>query len=171
MIIAIDPGVHGGIAVGAGPNTVVHAMPATRGDAITLMQDLYLDAPASVRGKDDVVVFIEKINGYIPMAGAAQMFQFGKLVERMGCIAEQMGLRVIEVPPKTWQKALGLGSKSSVGQEKKGQQTRWKNKLKAEAQRRFPNVKVTLDTADALLILEYARTQTNPERFPAPWNQ
>ena len=80
MIIAIDPGVHGGIAVGAGPNTVVHAMPATRGDAITLMQDLYLDAPASVRGKDDVVVFIEKINGCyynvvgLPVSETIRMF-------------------------------------------------------------------------------------------------
>jgi len=31
-----------------------------------------------------------------------------------------------------------------------------KNKLKAEAQRRFPEHKVTLKTSDALLILDYA---------------
>jgi len=30
----------------------------------------------------------------------------------------------------------------------------WKNKLKAEAQRLYPDIKVTLKTADALLILE-----------------
>jgi hypothetical protein len=32
----------------------------------------------------------------------------------------------------------------------------WKRKLKEEAQRLFPNMDVTLKTADALLILEYA---------------
>ena len=32
--------------------------------------------------------------------------------------------------------------------------TQWKNKLKAEAQRLFPDIRVTLKTADALLILE-----------------
>ena len=37
------------------------------------------------------------------------------------------------------------------------EKTAWKNKLKAEAQRRFPDLRVTLKTCDALLILEVAR--------------
>jgi hypothetical protein len=41
----------------------------------------------------------------------------------------------------------------------------WKNKLKAEAQRRFPKQKVTLANADALLIYEWAR-ETKPEASP-----
>ena len=60
------------------------------------------------------------------------------------------GWRIIEVPPVRWQKWLGIGR---CGGDK--------NKLKAEAQRRFPNDRVTLMTADALLILDYARAMEN----------
>jgi hypothetical protein len=44
----------------------------------------------------------------------------------------------------------GLGTASRCASK-----SEWKNKLKAEAQRRFPDLKVTLKTADALLILEW----------------
>jgi hypothetical protein len=60
--------------------------------------------------------------------------------------------RIVLAPPKTWQKALGLGSRNSHPSR-----TAWKNHLKNRAQQLFPNVKVTLNTADALLILEAAR--------------
>jgi hypothetical protein len=51
------------------------------------------------------------------------------------------------VPPKKWQKVIGF-------QKRPGEEQRvWKNRLKEEAQRRFPSVKVTLNNADALLIL------------------
>ena len=33
----------------------------------------------------------------------------------------------------------------------------WKSKLKGSAQRLYPHLRVTLQTADALLILEYGR--------------
>jgi hypothetical protein len=48
-------------------------------------------------------------------------------------------------------KGMGLGTKG------KSSKTEWKNKLKGEAQRLFPSEDVTLDTADALLILEYSK--------------
>lgn len=59
--------------------------------------------------------------------------------------------RIVLVPPKKWQAALGLGSKGI------STTTAWKNKLKQRAEQLFPNIKVTLATADALLILEAAR--------------
>lgn len=56
------------------------------------------------------------------------------------------GWRIIQPTPQQWQKWLEIGK---VGGDK--------NKLKAEAQRRFPTVDgITLKTADALLILDYA---------------
>jgi hypothetical protein len=166
-IIAIDPGASGGIAVDQGGRVTLRAMPDTRGDCITHLRSELSTATGPV------VAYIEKINGYIPMAGASMMFEFGKQVERIGCILEVLGCRIIEVPPQTWQKALGLGNVGRVkadrdaGEEDKKNvrnlnakiKRDWKNKLKAEAQRRFPGVSVTLETADALLILEYARIQ------------
>ena len=60
------------------------------------------------------------------------------------------------VRPQTWQKDFGLGTASRCASK-----SEWKNKLKAEAQRRFPHLGVTLQTADALLILEwFSRTAT-----------
>jgi hypothetical protein len=79
------------------------------------------------------------------------MFKFGMGygVIRGALIA--LGWRIIEVTPQAWQKHFSLGTKASCASPGE-----WKNKLKAEAQRRFPDQDVTLKTADALLILDYA---------------
>lgn len=76
------------------------------------------------------------------------MFTFGKNTGAAIMAFKMIGATVHEVPAKTWQAPLFL---------KKGDasKTVWKNKLKATAQRFFPGVKVTLKTADALLILRY----------------
>jgi hypothetical protein len=67
-----------------------------------------------------------------------------------GCV-QALGIRLHFVRPQEWIKALGLGTKGA------STNTEWKNKLKAHAQRLFPAEKVTLMTADALLILEYSK--------------
>ena len=82
------------------------------------------------------------------------MFSFGEGFGFLkGCLMS-LGFRVVLVRPQRWQKQLSLGSKKEHGKA-------WKNHLKANAQRLFPNAEITLKTADALLLLEYA-TQTNP---------
>jgi len=68
-----------------------------------------------------------------------------------------MCVRVELVRPQKWQKALGLGSASGCASK-----TEWKNKLKAAAQRLYPHLKPTLATADALLILDFARRTAPP---------
>ena len=80
------------------------------------------------------------------------MYKFGFQSGVIHGILMSLGIEPKYVPPKTWQKALDL---------KKGKmsKTPWKNLLKAKAQELFPNQKVTLATADALLILEFARRQ------------
>ena len=82
------------------------------------------------------------------------MFNFGRNFGFLLGVAMTLGYRIIMVRPQAWQKGLGLGN--SKGMSK----TEWKNKLKAEAQRRFPKLSVTLSTSDALLILEYGRLET-----------
>lgn len=59
--------------------------------------------------------------------------------------------RIVLVPPKKWQAALGLGTAKGMSK------TEWKNKLKQRAEQLYPHIKVTLATADALLIAEAAR--------------
>ena len=65
-------------------------------------------------------------------------------------------VQLVMVRPAKWQQFFSLGKRSGCASD-----TEWKNKLKAEAQRRFPDLKVTLKTADALLICDYAWRQEN----------
>jgi hypothetical protein len=58
-----------------------------------------------------------------------------------------MRLPLIEVAPVKWQKYYG-----ALPKEKKDR----KNKIKELMQMRYPALKVTLNTADALAILTYA---------------
>ncbi len=67
-------------------------------------------------------------------------------------VAMTLGYRIVEVHPKKWQSHFELGNKKDHGK-------RWKAHCKDAAQRRFPQLKVTLKNADALLLLEYAATK------------
>lgn len=169
-IISVDPGSAGGIAwwhdIQVVNPTDAKRMPETRRDLIDLFKSIVSQAERLGHG---TVAYTEKISGYIPDGGASQMFEFGRSVERAGCILETLGVRIIEVTPQAWQKSFALGVKGtqrvpngSSPEAKKAikalnarLKTEWKNKLKGEAQRRFPDIKVTLATCDALLILEY----------------
>jgi hypothetical protein len=175
MIIGIDPGAKGAIAVAKGKEIFVFDMPETRGDTISLIRSLGDTA--------DAVVYMEKIAGFIPEGGASMMFEFGRLVERIGCVLECFSFRIIEVTPQAWQKALSLGhcehvkagrhasdaEKKAVRQKNAQLKRAWKNKLKAEAQRRFPGPEITLQNADSLLILDYARQQELATHPVADW--
>lgn len=57
-----------------------------------------------------------------------------------------------DVPPKRWQKGLNIPPKAKGMKD-----TEWKNVLKSKAQQLFPEEKVTLANADALLLAEYCR--------------
>jgi hypothetical protein len=181
-IIAVDPGVNGGVAWIGGDSPRVQAvhMPATVNDSVRL----FCDITKNMSG--EYVAYIEKISGYIPGAGG-MLFEFGRQVERPSAILTTLGIRIIEVTPQNWQKGLSLGnsgrgrvpsvprgldepSKAAwraahaeeikmVKKANAGLKRDWKLKLRGEAQRRFPGLDVTLATCDALLILDYGRMQ------------
>ena len=144
---AIDPGKQGGIAVRyPSDNVMAFAMPATEGDLRDLFVRLY-------NPDNPTVAYVEKVGGYIggPGAPGSAMFNFGR---NFGFILGSLAglyIRTELITPQQWQKRLGLGTSKGMTKNK------WKNKLKEEAQRRFPNLEVTLLTADALLILEATR--------------
>lgn len=56
------------------------------------------------------------------------------------------------VPPQRWQKGLGI-----PGRRKDEGKPAWKRRLLQYAQRLYPDMKVTLATADALLLATYAQ--------------
>ena len=145
MILAIDPGKSGGFAyVDRYLDVTVEPMPATEGD---IEEEI---SCAAFSSESDRVAIIEKVGGY---AGAAmpgsRMFAFGENYGFLKGVVMSCGFKLHLVTPQAWQKALGLGTSKGLTK------TAWKNKLKAEAQRLYPDLKVTLKTADALLILEW----------------
>jgi hypothetical protein len=150
-IIAIDPGASGGIAIEHCGKLVVYAMPKTEGDVLDVLRT------AIVNGKregNEVVCVLELVGGFIKGATApgSAMFNFGSGWGFLKGVVMAYQVRLELVRPQDWQKTLHLGTSASIGSK-----SAWKAKLKAQAQRLFPDQNVTLKTADALLILEYAR--------------
>ncbi len=125
------------------------AMPATEGDLLERLREF--KSLAGLEG-DELVCVLEEVSGF---AGVAQpgsaMFRFGEHFGFIKGVVQALGIRLVMVRPRVWQKGFGLGTASACASK-----SEWKNKLKAEAQRRFPQLKVTLKTADALLMLEWA---------------
>jgi hypothetical protein len=95
------------------------------------------------------ILVIEQVGGF---AGKGQpgsaMFRFGENFGLVIGAAIALGYRVERVTPQKWIKAHGLGTRGQLTKSE------WKRKLKARAQELFPQLKVTLETADALLILD-----------------
>ena len=152
-LIAIDPGASGGVAVRWFGKTDCWPMPETQGDVLERLREI--KTVAGLEG-DELVCVLEEVSGF---AGKAQpgsaMFRFGEHFGFIKGAAQALGIRLVLVRPQVWQKRLGLGTASSCASK-----SEWKNKLKAEAQRRFPQLNVTLKTADALLLLEHAVRET-----------
>lgn len=151
-IIAIDPGQAGGIVrwwtpTGnelTGESIQALSMPKTDRE----LCDLF----AADALKSDKIAYLEDLVKYTgknmpssSMAVYASNWGFIK-----GALTA-FRYRIVLVPPKKWQAALGLGSKTGLTT------TVWKNKLKQRAEQLYPNIKVTLATADALLIAEAAK--------------
>jgi hypothetical protein len=141
-ILAIDPGLSGGLAYLGQTGIILNSMPATDQDISVLVMD---------RLAISDVVYIEKVGGYVGGKGApgSSMFSFGYNVGFLHGLIAASKTRVIEVPPQRWQKTLGAGNKATHG-------ARWKAHLKGLAQQRQPRQVITLKTADAVLILEHA---------------
>lgn len=135
---AIDPGQGGGIAYKVDGWTQADAMPETVVDLADKLREL------KVAGFD--TCFLEEIPKYAGKNASAMMKLSTRYGECRGILAA-LGLRVYELKPQEWQKALGLGNRATHG-------TRWKSHLKERSQALFPHLKVTLKIADALLILE-----------------
>ena len=155
-IIAIDPGQNGGIA-SLDEDGIICAikMPDTEGDLCAVLRSLI---------GPNVTAYVEEVGGYTGGKGApgSAMFNFGRgFGFILGALA-MASIPVVLVKPQKWQKHFGFGKKLKRI-TKKGKEvtdnTEWKNRLKAKAQQLYPASDVTLSTADALLILAYAKRE------------
>lgn len=148
-IIAIDPGISGGIAVCTTFDlkvTSLVSMPETPLDIVEFLR------PYS---GGNAVCYLEKVFGKTGQSASAS-FTFGKNYGNIETALIALEIPTEIVTPQKWQKFLQLGNKGDLKEHE------WKRALKIRAQQLFPYLKkITLKTADALLILRYAMLQEN----------
>lgn len=143
-MVSCDPGQKGGFAVSlAGGAASTFPMPETDREILRVLE-IAKTGGASTLYMESLVKYTGRNMPSSSMAVYAS--NWGKIVG----MATALGYRIVEVPPKKWQKVLGLGV---ADKDKKV----WKNKLKQMAEQLYPQLTVTLQTADALLILEAAK--------------
>ena len=142
-IVAIDPGASGALAFKTGDKIIIHKASDT--DPLDALKDAQLCGHCEV-WIEDVPCFAGKA-----LPGSA-MFRLGKNCGIWEGLARGLGITVRLVRPQDWQAGI-----SGVGKLKGPER---KRALRTAASRLFPEIKVTLDNCDALLILDYALRNT-----------
>lgn len=150
-IIGMDPGAHGGMSFVSLDGSKRESYPFAR---ITLSE--VVDLLISYDLMYDLTVFIEEVHS-MPKDGKASAFSFGKNYGTLLGIVTGLKIPRVDVLPLKWQMGLKLRVKGLEYRDKK-------RALKAEAEKRFPRLNITLDTCDALLIAEYGRQQLLTEQ-------
>jgi len=157
-VLGIDPGIRGGIALISGDYVVqTWQMPESEAEIADLFRRRI--APAGVG-----FCLVEFVHAF-PEQGVHSVFTFGR---NDGLLVGQLlayEIEFEEIEPRTWQRALGIsprikppdGRKPIVNYVAPETTTDWKKRLQRVAQELFPEVAVTLQTADALLLAECAR--------------
>ena len=139
MIIAIDPGKSGAMAIKSGEEI----------EAIGMDEDNYIDHLQNF-SQCDVICYLEEVHA-MPGQGVTSMFTFGNNFGFLRGALRALDIPTVLVRPQVWQKGLS-GLKGLKNNPRK-------RKLKEHASRLYPHLKPTLKTADALLILDYAARQ------------
>ena len=146
IIIGIDPGKSGGIRAYDGKNmTNVQSCPSDPTGMANSLKGIIKDLNIDTVGKDVTQVIIEHVHAF-PSDGRSSVFKFGTNYGMWLGICASLELDVTTVPPQVWMKKYGELPKEK--QERK-------RYLKMLALSYFQELKVTLKTADAILIAKY----------------
>ena len=176
FLITVDPGAHGGICcwhpLDAYPSAT--PMPKTPKDTCELLQ---LAVASRQDSQVELKAYMELVSGFagVGQPGSAA-FTFGRGYGNLEGFLIALGIPFEVVAPTKWQRALGCPVQEIIkgkydgmtDDQKKEERNRVsrinsankrqkKNAMKEMAQRFFPQLKVTLETADALLLMQYAR--------------
>lgn len=152
FLIAIDPGAKGAVASYSTtyeppgePTWMVEKLPESPQDRFW---QLGVHAEAASRLEAPRIAILEDVGGFTgsPQPGS-RMFTFGRGYGQLEGMLIALGYQLIRVRPQEWQKALSL--KTRPGESKPDH----KRRMRGKALDLFPQLKPTLDQADALLIL------------------
>jgi len=148
LFIGIDPGMNGGIAFinaemdSYGIKTIrcpktVHEMAEMFSTGVNLSSD-----------PENIILFIEHVWSF-PGDGRVGAFRFGYNYGLWKGIVGANELDMFNISPRKWQGELDVPD-GLKGRERK----KW---LKEYAESLFPNIKITYNTSDAILIANYAK--------------
>lgn len=149
LILGIDPGASGAVA---------ELYSDGKTDAFSMLPDDdmrdYFECLRQVTDRT-IVAYMELVGGYIgkPQPGSG-MFKFGNGNGYIRGLLAANRIKTVMVRPQAWQKGIS-GVQGVKGPDRK-------RVLKEAAARLFPALKVTLSTADALLIGAYGWAQERP---------
>ena len=149
IVIGIDSGANGGVCV-LYPDKAAFAAPI---GSITEIRDILETAQKYAKAKSHTLdCFIEEVTGYIggKPQPASRSFVLGKSYGSILGLLVGMEIPFRTVRPQKWQ--LGLSGIRAI------EYTARKRRLKEIATQRYPQLKPTLKTADAILIADYGRS-------------
>ncbi|MDE2019160.1 MAG: hypothetical protein KGJ13_02305 [Patescibacteria group bacterium] len=144
-VLAVDPGVHGAVAVLAESGLPVFLEPFR--PHMTAEEGVHLLERAHKMAGQNSIALIEKV-GVMPGDGRQGAFTFGRIAGGIEWALLALGARICHVYPAVWQSSLGCLSGGN------------KNVTKRKAQELFSGMlpegcSITHATADALLIAHY----------------
>lgn len=106
----------------------------------------------------ETIVVVEKVSSS-PQMGVTSAFTFGYNKGLIYGLVTALDVRLDEVLPAKWQRALGIPPRKRKTKKQAGESiTEHKAKLRHKAERLFPDRLFRKDYVDAFLIMEYART-------------
>ena len=142
IYIGIDPGKNGGIGIIYNDTAYCKRCPATvqeMSEEIRICKEIAPDIQK--------YAIIEQVHS-MPKQGVKSVFTFGQGYGQWLGILASYSIPYIQVTPQKWMKFFG-----AMPKEKKDR----KNHLKHLAQQRFPGIKITLATSDAILLATYLK--------------
>lgn len=150
IIIGIDPGEKGGIAILKDGKFKTYNMPLEYPDIYDLLFEIKEEY-----GNDDVVIVMENVGHGIPGQSSKATASFARHNGHLEMALYALCFRTVKVTPQKWQKFFS----NSIGTPPTGPKakTEWKNKLKSLAKQMYPDAKPTLNTADAILLADYGK--------------
>ena len=148
VFIGIDSGANGGACV-LYPDKAAFAAPI---GSITEIRDILETVKKYTKAKSHTLdCFVEEVTGYIggKPQPASRSFVLGKSYGSILGLLVGLGIPFRTVRPQKWQ--TGLSGVRGI------EYTARKRRLKEIAAERYPQLKPTLKTADAILIADYGK--------------
>lgn len=154
IIIGIDPGNNGGIAVTntEGSFVTAHKIPTIKHKTKRKIdEDALVSLFKSMDSDEEHVVYLEQVSS-MSGQGVVSMFTFGDGYGLLRGIIKTLGWEIIKVRPQVWQSELGLTKK-----DKSETNTVHKSRILDYVAEIYSDIKITKAISDAIAIMHYGK--------------